>query len=108
MIRRDFCGDTKSETLRFATGMPTAVFVMVFPKRHQQRTTAIVRGKMRRRLCPQCGSLAGQFLTEASREADVDYYECEHCGETWIVDPMNPTRPQRGMKPPKSRSISLR
>jgi DNA-directed RNA polymerase subunit M/transcription elongation factor TFIIS len=80
---------------------------MVSPKRHQQRTTVIVRGQMRRRLCPQCGSLSGQFLTDESREADVDYYECEHCGETWIVDPMNPTRPQRSMKPPKSRSISL-
>jgi DNA-directed RNA polymerase subunit M/transcription elongation factor TFIIS len=77
---------------------PTAVLVVVSPS-DINSAPAIVRGKMRRRLCPQCGSHAGQFLTDASREADVDYYECEHCGETWMVDPMNPTRPQRSMKP---------
>ena len=82
---------------------------MVSPKRHQQRTLDIVRGQMRRRrLCPQCGSNAGQFLIEVSKGADVDYYECAHCGETWMVDPMNPTKPQRTTKPPRVEASHLR
>ena len=59
---------------------------------------------MRIRRCPRCEDQSGRFLADASRLAGVDYYECNHCGEIWIVDPMNPTRPLRGSQPEELKS----
>lgn len=53
---------------------------------------------MRNRSCPRCHS-AGSYLREESRIAQLDYYHCDHCGEFWLVDPMNPTKPERTAPP---------
>lgn len=58
----------------------------------------LTRSRMRRRSCPRCGN-AALFLRDESRNAEVDYYHCAHCGESWLVDPMNPTKPLRSTPP---------
>jgi ribosomal protein S27AE len=54
----------------------------------------------RSRPCPRCGH-SGQFLADESRAALIDYYHCDRCGEFWLVDPMNPTKPTRTTPPQK-------
>jgi hypothetical protein len=38
---------------------------------------------------------------ESSAVAHVDYYRCDHCGEVWVLDRGDPTKPPRLVTLPK-------
>jgi hypothetical protein len=62
---------------------------------------------MRSQPCPLCGT-AGAFLSAPSRRLELDYYECEHCGEIWAVDPADPAKSPRLVAGKMRQSVPLR
>jgi transposase-like protein len=55
---------------------------------------------MPNRPCPRCHK-TGRFLKDSSSIALVDYYRCDHCGEVWVLDRSDPTKPPRSVTQPK-------
>jgi hypothetical protein len=35
--------------------------------------------------CPRCESIRTRPLPELSRDADVDYFRCDHCAHVWTT-----------------------
>jgi hypothetical protein len=55
---------------------------------------------MPNRPCPRCDR-TGRFLKDSSSIALVDYYRCDYCGEVWVLDRSDPTKPPRSVTQPK-------
>jgi uncharacterized Zn finger protein len=60
--------------------------------------------KTANRPCPNCGK-SGRFLVDTSKIAHVDYYRCDFCGNVWVLDRSDPTKPPRFVTQPKDPNL---
>ncbi len=52
------------------------------------------------RPCPRCRK-TGRFLVDSSASATVDYFRCDGCGEVWVLDRTDASKPPRSVTLPK-------
>ena len=63
---------------------------------------------MANRLCPVC-SCPGKLLPDSSKDALVEYFRCDPCGQVWTHKKFDPySRPVRVTDLPESRLTNRR